>query len=291
MRFPARLILIAPAALFLVAFIAIPFMSLAISSFQETNGELTLANYRTIFSFVEDPSFSKVFSAPYLYVLGRSLVVALATTIAVVLLAYPIAYFIAIYGGRHKTLWITLITIPFWTSYLLRIFSWKLILGYNGIISATLLDSKLIAEPLDFLLYNSTAVTIALTHAWMAFAVLPIFIAIDRMDRSLLEAATDLGDGPAWRFLRITLPVSRPGVVAAALLVFIPTVGDYVTPALVGGPGGTMIGNMIDSLYGRADKPNLGAGVAMVSLTSIAALVGLAAAIWCSCRRFRSSAR
>jgi len=165
MRFPARLILIAPAALFLVAFIAIPFMSLAISSFQETNGELTLANYRTIFSFVEDPSFSKVFSAPYLYVLGRSLVVALATTIAVVLLAYPIAYFIAIYGGRHKTLWITLITIPFWTSYLLRIFSWKLILGYNGIISATLLDSKLIAEPLDFLLYNSTAVTIALTHA------------------------------------------------------------------------------------------------------------------------------
>ncbi|WP_287104307.1 ABC transporter permease [Mesorhizobium sp.] len=276
---PGHYALVAPAGLFLLAFIVLPFILLAVASMNGPRGWPSAFNYQQIFALVSDPAAGRIFSGPYLQVLGKSLLVSAVTTVNVVVLAYPLAYYIAIYGGRHKTTLITLITIPFWTSYLLRIFSWKLILGYNGILNAALLKLGWVSQPLDFLLYNSIAVAIALTHAWMAFAVLPIFIALERIDRSLLEAASDLGDGPMWRFLRVTLPISMPGVIAAALLVFIPTVGDYVTPALVGGPSGVMIGNMIDTLYGRADDPHLGAAVAMVSLFAIAALIaGLGAA-------------
>ncbi len=136
---------------------------------------------------------------------------------------------------RRKLLWIILITVPFWTSYLLRVFAWKVILGFNGAINSGLISLGVIDQPLEFLLYNPTAVTITLAHAWAAYAILPIYVSLEKIDRSLLEAATDLGDGPLRRFLRITLPLSLPGTIAATLLVFIPTVGDYLTPSLVGG--------------------------------------------------------
>ncbi len=152
------------------------------------------------------------------------------------------AYFLAFRVTRYKAMWIILLTIPFWTSYLLRVFSWKIMLGFNGAINSGLIAVGLIDKPLDFLLYNPLAVMITLTHSWIAFAVLPIYVSLEKIDRSLLEAASDLGDSRWRRFRRITLPLSMPGTIAATLLVFIPTVGDYVTPTLVGGPGGTMIG-------------------------------------------------
>src|SRR3546814_286423 len=175
----------------------------------------------------------------------RSLAVSAVVTAATVLLAYPMAYYLSFHGGERKALWLFLITIPFWTSYLLRVFAWKIVLGYNGVVNASLLELGIIAEPMEFLLYNVNSVVITLAHAWAPFAILPIFVSLEKIDRSLLEAATDLGDGPLRRFLRVTLPLSLPGVIAAALIVFIPTVGDYVTPRLVGGKDGLMIANMI----------------------------------------------
>jgi spermidine/putrescine transport system permease protein len=170
-------------------------------------------------------------------------------------------------------LWIILITIPFWTSYLLRIFAWKIILGYTGVINSGLIGMGAIEEPLTFILYNPTAVIIALTHAWLAFAVLPIYVSLEKIDRSLLEAATDLGDNRVERFLRITLPLSMPGVIASSLLVFIPTVGDYITPSLVGGTSGIMIGNVIQSLFGKANNQPLGAAVSLVMMLVVTLLV------------------
>ena len=120
-------------------------------------------------------------------------------------------------GGERKALWLFLITIPFWTSYLLRVFAWKIILGYNGVVNSSLMELGILAQPMEFLLYNVNAVVITLAHAWAPFAILPIFVSLEKIDRSLLEAATDLGDGPIRRFLRVTLPLSLPGVVAAAL--------------------------------------------------------------------------
>ena len=146
------------------------------------------------------------------------------------MLAYPIAYFISFHGGRHKSLWLFLITIPFWTSYLLRVMSWKVILGYNGVLNSGLMGLGIIDEPSTALLYNSSAVIITLTHAWAAFAILPIFVSLEKVDRTLVEAATDLGDGPLRSLPAGDLPLSAPGVISALLIVMIPTVGDYVTP-------------------------------------------------------------
>ena len=204
----------------------------------------------------------------------RSLGISASVTFATVLLAYPMAYFISFHGGNRKALWLFLVTIPFWTSYLLRVFLWKVILGYNGVLNSLLDWLGLIEEPLTFILYNANAVVITLTHAWAPFAILPIYVALEKIDRSYLEAATDLGDGPLKRFFRITLPLSMTGVVGAALIIFIPTIGDYVTPKLVGGKDGLMIANMIQVQFMKANNAPLGASLA-VSAMGIVTLISI----------------
>ena len=169
-------------------------------------------------------------------------------------------------------------SLPFFTSYLLRIFAWKIILGFNGVVNSALKTVGLISEPLQFLVYNPFSVVVALTHAYLAFAVLPIYVALERIDRSLIESASDLGARPFANFRQITLPLSMPGVIAAALLIFVPTVGDYVTPTLVGGPGGTMVGNLIQSQFGKANDWPAGSALAMAVIFAVGLLLALLAA-------------
>ena len=145
-------------------------------------------------------------------------------------------------------------------------------MGYNGAINSGLKALGLIDQPLEFLLYSPTAVIITLAHAWAAFAILPIYVSLEKIDRSLLEAAADLGEGPVGRFLRITLPLSLPGVIAATIMIFIPTVGDYVTPALVGGPNGLMLANIIEAQFGRINNWPMGAALAITMLFVVAAV-------------------
>ena len=209
----------------------------------------------------------------YLKLLLKSVKISGAVTLATVLLAYPTAYFIAFKVKTNKLVWLILITVPFWTSYLLRVFAWKVVLGFNGVINSGLMTLGIIEAPLEFILYNPTAVVITLAHAWAAFAILPIYVSLEKIDRSLLEAAADLGEGPGMSFLRVTLPLSMPGVIVSSLLVFIPTTGDYVTPNLVGGPTGIMIGNIVVSLFGNANNWPLGATTAVMSMLFIAFLV------------------
>ena len=135
------------------------------------------------------------------------------------------------------------------------------------------MELGLISEPLEFLLYNPFAVVLTLAHAWAAFAILPIYVSLEKIDRSLLEAASDLGENPVWCFLRVTLPLSMPGLIAASLLVFIPTVGDFVTPNLVGGTSGIMIGNVIQSLFGSANNWPLGAALSIISMVAITLMI------------------
>jgi spermidine/putrescine transport system permease protein len=272
--------LLSPTLLVMAALLGLPMVALLVVSFwrQEyvsLDTSFTLRNYATVFDYARSPI--------YLTLLGRSLVMAACATTAVILLAFPIAYFLAFRVGRRKLVWIILITLPFWTSYLLRIFAWKVILGFNGLINSGLISIGLIARPLEFLLYNPTAVTITLAHAWAAYAILPIYVSLDKIDRSVLEAATDLGDGPVRRFCRVTLPLAAPGTIAAALLVFIPTVGDYVTPALVGGTTGVMVGNIIQALFGRMNDAPLGAALSVVMMLTVTLLVS--AVLWRGGRR------
>ena len=221
-------------------------------------------------------NYTDFFQKPiYIKILFKSIRMSSLVTFVTVLLAYPMAYFIAFRIQRNKLIWLILITVPFWTSYLLRVFAWKIMLGYNGVINSGLKSLGLLNEPLEFLLYNPTSVVITLAHAWAAFAILPIYVSLEKIDRSLLEAARDLGENSFMTFVRVTLPLSLPGVITASLLVFIPTVGDYVTPSLVGGPRGIMIGNIIQSMFGKAQNWPLGAAISVMSMITVTLMVCL----------------
>ncbi|WP_395015196.1 ABC transporter permease [Dongia sp.] len=263
------LALLTPALIILIVMMVAPLLLTIALSFASQKGFVidrtpTLANYAVLFA----PE-----GKLYRILIWKSLWMSFTATIAVVLLAYPMAYYLAFRVHRRKLLWIILITVPFWTSYLLRVFAWKVILGYNGAINSGLVSLGIIEKPLEFLLYNPTAVTITLAHAWAAYAILPIYVSLEKIDRSLLEAATDLGDGPLRRFLRITFPLSLPGTIAATLLVFIPTVGDYLTPSLVGGTSGIMVGNSIAALYGKANNGPMGAALSIAMMLAITLVV------------------
>jgi spermidine/putrescine transport system permease protein len=275
-------LLFSPTLLVMLGLLIVPLGGLAALSFWTQVGfkldtGFTLANYWKIVEPGEGARYLGLplpFAHPiYVALLLKSILMSLAATAVIILLAYPMAYFLAFRVGRHKIMWLILITVPFWTSYLLRVFAWKVILGYDGVINSGLKWLGLIEEPLEFLLYNTGSVIIALTHSWLAFAVLPIYVSLEKIDRSLLEAATDLGDNAMERFLRVTLPLSMPGVVAASLLVFIPTVGDYITQKLIGGPSGIMIGEVIANLFGKINDWPLGAAVSMLMMLAVTLLV------------------
>lgn len=267
--------LLAPTLLIVVGMMLVPLLAIIIVSFwTQTGFELeatwTLENYALLFQ----PEGNL-----YRILIVKSLWVSFIATAAVVLLAYPMAYFMAFRIERGKLIWIILLTVPFWTSYLLRVFAWKVILGFNGVINSGLKALNIIDKPLEFLLYNPASVTITLAHAWAAYAVLPIYVSLEKIDRSYLEAATDLGDSKWKRFWRITFPLSLPGTIAAILLVFIPTVGDYITPTLVGGPSGIMIGNSIATQFIKANNAPLGAALSCIMMLAITLTVCLFLAI------------
>ncbi|CAH2400237.1 ABC transporter permease [Mesorhizobium escarrei] len=262
------LALISPTFLYALVLLVLPILVVVAHSFWTQNyltidRSFTLENYRAALT---EPIYRDL--------LWRSLYISMMVSFFTVVLAYPIAYFISFHGGRHKSLWLFLITIPFWTSYLLRVMSWKVILGYNGVLNSGLLGLGIIDEPSTALLYNSSAVIITLTHAWAAFAILPIFVSLEKIDRTLIEAAKDLGDGPIRSFLRVTLPLSAPGVISAALIVMIPTVGDYVTPKLVGGKDGVMIANAIQAQFGKASNWPLGAALSVTTMLIVTLMAG-----------------
>ena len=246
--------------IFSILLLAAPITMMFLLSFW-TQDYLILDRTFTLNNYIEaatQPVYQLLFT--------RSLLISLTATFFTVLLAFPMAYFISFYGGNRKALWLFLITIPFWTSYLIRMFLWKVILGYNGVLNSLLLWLEMITEPVTFLLYNANAVVIALTHGWAPFAILPIFVSLEKIDRSLLEASKDLGDNSVQQFFRVILPLSAPGVIGAALIIFIPTVGDYITPKLVGGTDGLMIANMIQVQFSKANNAPLAAALSMSSL-------------------------
>jgi spermidine/putrescine transport system permease protein len=259
------LTMVSPPLIYALLLLAAPLATIVLFSFWtqnflEIDRTFTIANYAEALS---DPLYREL--------MLRSLRISASVTAVTVILAFPIAYFISFHvAPDRKSLWLFLITIPFWTSYLIRVFLWRVILAYDGPVNGTLLGLGIIDEPLSFILYNANAVVITLAHAFAPFAILPIFVSLEKIDRSLLEAARDLGESRAMTFLRVTLPLAMPGVLAAVLIVSIPTVGDYVTPRLVGGSGGTMIANMIYAqIFDLNDRP-MGATLAVLAMTIVA---------------------
>jgi spermidine/putrescine transport system permease protein len=213
----------------------------------------------------------------YLRLLGTSVLMAVVVAAAVTLLAFPIAYFLAFRARERATLFLVLLLIPSAVSFLLRVMAWRLMLGGEGAINSFLEWSGLTSAPLDLLLYSRAAVVITLVYVWIPFAALPIYAALQRIDRGHLEVAADLGAGPWSRFARVTIPMSLPGVLAAFFMVFIPSVGEYVTPALVGGTEGYMYGNLIQDFFTRAASWATGAALSVIMLGLTVILVVVAA--------------
>lgn len=179
--------------------------------------------------------------------------VRLSTTVSIVsvLLAYPVAYVLALVAGRRKYTLLLLIIAPFLTSYLLRVLAWRVILGAEGVVNSALFTLGLRADgdPVSWLIYSQFTVILVLAYVWLPFVALPIFVSLENLDRSLLEAANDLGARRWLVFWRVTFPLSLPGIAAAFVFVFIPTIGEFVTPSLVGGRSGLMYGNAISELF------------------------------------------
>ena len=213
----------------------------------------------------------------YWRLLAISVAMAFAVALLAVTLAYPIAYFLVFRAGRLAALCLVILLIPFWTSFLLRVMSWKFLLGSEGAINSLLIYLKVITDPFSGMLYSRNAVIVTLVYVWIPFAALPVSAGLQRIERELMEAAADLGARPWRSFLAVTFPLSLPGVLAAFFMVFIPTVGEYVTPLLIGGSRGSMYGNIIQDFFTKAANWPRGAALSMVMLAVTLLLVAMAA--------------
>jgi spermidine/putrescine transport system permease protein len=229
----------------LAAFFVVPIVIVALYSFDVYSlfpgaHGFTLAGWRAF-----------IHSSVYLGLFWKSVKMALIVSVVVVALAYPVAYYLALSGTKRKYVLLLILIAPFLTSYLLRVLAWKVILGNNGVFNSFLVWTGIRSadHPLSQLLYSRFAVMLVLAYVWVPFVALPIFVSLDTLDRRLLEAAADLGASRWQAFRKVTLPLSVPGLVAGFLFVFIPTVGEFITPSLVGGTSGYMYGNQIADLF------------------------------------------
>jgi len=213
--------------------------------------------------------------AVYLQLFRKSIWMALEVSVIVVVLAYPVGYFLALVVGRRRYILLLLIIAPFLTSYLLRVLAWRLILGAEGVVNSLLvtIGAREAGDPIQWLIYSRFTVILVLVYVWVPFVALPIFVTLENLDRSLLEAGSDLGASRVRTFLRVTLPLSLPGVAAAFTFVFIPTIGEFITPSLVGGTKGTMYGNAISELFLKGSNWETGSVLALFLVIVVAVLM------------------
>jgi spermidine/putrescine transport system permease protein len=259
-----------PPLLWVSLFLLVPYALLFcysfwhVSSFQLIVHEWNLANYLAL---LRNPM--------YLEVLFRSMRIAGAVTLLALLLAYPLAYYLSFEARLHKDLLYQLVIIPLWASYLVRGYAWKTILGSEGVLNTLLQYVHLIRHPVEFLLYSPFAVVLTLTHIYTPFAFLPIYASLEHIPRNLIEASEDLGGSPLRTFWKVILPLSLPGVLAGVTFAFVLSLGDFLAPLLVGGPSGTMISNIVVSLFGAAYNWPLGAAISLCMLLLVVGLLFL----------------
>jgi spermidine/putrescine transport system permease protein len=250
-------LLISPTNIYLFILIVLPLILVTILSFlsRGTYGQVefkfNLTNYARLF----DPLYAKI--------LVFSLLVGFGTTVICILVGYPLAYFIARAPARQRSLLLFLILLPFWTNFIIRIFAWMIILRSGGLLDTLLQALHLTQAPLN-LLYSPTAVMIGMVYEFLPFMVLPLYTSLEKIENSLLEAAADLGAPPWKAFLRVTLPLSVPGMIAGTILTFIPAMGMFVVPDILGGAKTILIGNVIRNQFLTARDWPFGAAASMV---------------------------
>jgi len=254
-KFTQRFVFLGPGLFWLTVFLLLPLGILFLYSFMQRGPyggivyEVTLDNYIKLFN----PTILKIF----LY----SLTIATVTTVLALLIGYPVAYFIATSSEKYRSLLLAFVILPFWTSYLIRTYAWMVLLNREGIINHFLQMLGLIDEPIS-LLYNSFAIVIGLLYGYIPFAILPLYSSIERLNPELREASEDLGSTPIRTFFAITLPLTLTGVIASAIFVFVPSLGNFFVPELLGGGQRFMIGNLITNLFLKARNWPYGSAMA-----------------------------
>ena len=267
-------LMLAPMVLWLLAFVVVPTGILAVYSFcQPGEGEMvqysfTTEHYRRIF----DPEEG------YLKIFARSLGYAGLTTALCIVIGFPVAYYIGRAGEAQRNRLLILIMVPFWTSFLIRTYAWLNILADEGMLNGLLMYVRVISEPWS-LLYTPFAVIIGLVYSYLPFMILPIYGSVEKLDNSLMEAAFDLGAGPVRAFQQVVIPLTRPGIVAGALLVFVPSIAMFAIAELMGGGQVPMLGNVIQNQFLAARNPPFGAAL------GITLLLLFIAALWIAGRR------
>ncbi len=221
-------------------------------------------------------NFQQIATNPgYRNTLWRTLWIANLVTLIDTLLALPVAWFLAFHAGRFKRTLMILVLLPLWSSYLVRVFAWRIILGYNGVLNGFLVHTGILREPSTLFLYNKFSMVLTLCYIWLPFMVLPLTTAFERLPTRLLEASADLGARPFTTFRRVTIPLVLPGLLAGGLSVFSLTMGDYITPSLIGGAGDILVGNLVASQFGVAANWPLGSAFAAVVLVVIFCVMAL----------------
>jgi spermidine/putrescine transport system permease protein len=253
------LALISPALGYLFLFLILPLVLVVILSF------LTRGPYGNVVYRVNVENYTRLIDPLYLRILGYSISTAAFTTLATILIGYPLAYYIARVPVRQRPALLFLILVPFWTNFIIRIYAWIMILRTEGLLNTVLLNLGIIQEPLN-ILYTPTAVLIGMVYEFLPFMVLPLYTSLEKINLSQLEAAADLG-APPWRaFLRVTLPLSVPGMIAGSILVFIPAMGMFVVPDLMGGAKTILVGNLIRNQFLVSRDWPFGASASMLLL-------------------------
>ena len=263
--------LLAPSVIWLGIFYLVPLFLLLVQSFWTydpvnvvTDQHLTLGRYGDLAS---DPVYRDV--------LWKTVKLAALVTLTDILLAFPLAAFIA-YRVRRKGLALLLVIVPLWSSYLVRAYAWRTILGHDGVLNSFLIWAHVISQPSDVFLFNNTAMYITFTHVWLPFMVLPLYTALEKVPPSLVEAARDLGADGQRTFRHVILPLVLPGIIAGSISTFSLTMGDYITPSLLGGPDSNLIGNLILSQFGTTLDWPLGSAISMLVLAVLACFLILA---------------
>src|SRR5580693_339638 len=250
-----------PPLLWVTVFLLVPYAILFCYSFWSVSpAQVILHNWnlQNYFQLLRNPI--------YVQVLLRSIRIAASVTVFALLLGYPLAYYLSFHAAKRKDLLYQLVIIPLWASYLVRGYAWKTILGSDGVLNGFLQYLHITREPVGALLYSPFAVIVMLTHIYTPFVFLPIYASLEHIPRPLVEASHDLGANRLATFFRVILPLSMPGLLAGATFAFVLSLGDFLAPLLVGGPSGTMIANIVQSLFGAAYDWPLGAAVSVCIL-------------------------
>jgi spermidine/putrescine transport system permease protein len=256
-----------PTALVMLALFLLPLVLVLLYSL------LTRGAYGGVSQPFTTENYVRIFDSLYLAIAWRSFWIAFASTAACLILGFPLALYIARYS-RHRILLLNLVMLPFWTSFLIRTYAWMFVLRDTGLVNTLLLSLHLIREPLP-LLFNTPAVILGLTYGYLPFMVLPLYATIERLDPVLLDAAADLGANQFVSLWKIILPLSFPGISAGCLLVFIPCLGAYLTPDLMGGGKSVMIGNLVQNQFTTARDWPFGSALSLILLAVVLILTAL----------------